>query len=71
MHPTHRRSLARFVESNGCTQATRSVNLFFIAVCKYAGKDFSHLQRAKSTGGFFDRGVIGGRGGVGGHYSSQ
>jgi hypothetical protein len=30
----------------------------------YAGKDFSrdfsHLQRAKSTSGFFDRGVIGG-----------
>jgi hypothetical protein len=22
MHPTHRRSLARFVEGNGCTQAT-------------------------------------------------
>ena len=22
MHPTHRRSFARFVESNGCTQAT-------------------------------------------------
>ena len=22
MHPTHTRSLARFVESNGCTQAT-------------------------------------------------
>ena len=28
----------------------------------FAGKDFSHLQRAKSTGGFFDRGVIGGGG---------
>jgi hypothetical protein len=41
------------------------VNLFFIAVCKYAGKDFSHLQRAKSTGGFFDRGVIGDGGGGG------
>ena len=39
---------------------------FFSAVRKYAGKDFSHLQRAKSTGGFFDRGVIGGC-----HYSSQ
>ena len=24
------------------------------------GKDFSPLQRAKSTGGFFDRGVTGG-----------
>ena len=24
------------------------------------GKDFSHLQRAKSTGGFFYRGVTGG-----------
>ena len=33
---------------------------FFSAVRKYAGKGFSHLQRAKSTGGFFDRGVIGG-----------
>jgi hypothetical protein len=30
----------------------------------FSGKDFSHLQRAKSTGGFFDRGVIGRGGGV-------
>ena len=33
---------------------------FFFAVRKYAGKDFSPLQRAKSTGGFFDQGVTGG-----------
>ena len=31
--------------------------LFF---CMNAGKDFSHLQRAKFTGRFFDRGVSGG-----------
>ena len=30
---------------------------FFYAIRKYAGKYFSPLQRAKSTGRFFDRGV--------------
>ena len=47
-----------------CTPISRlsqSPFQFFFAVRMYAGKDFSlHLQRAKSTGGFFDRGVIGG-----------
>jgi hypothetical protein len=38
----------------------------FFVVRKYAKKDFSHLQRAKSTGGFFYQGVIGGC-----HYFSQ
>jgi hypothetical protein len=33
---------------------------FFFAIRMYAGKDFSHLQRTKFTGGFFERGLIGG-----------
>ena len=32
---------------------------FFPRFCFAAGKDFSHLQRGKSTVGFFDRGVTG------------
>ena len=30
MHPTHRCSLARFVESNGCTQATDEMPPWFL-----------------------------------------
>ena len=38
----------------------KSFQVLFFAVSFAAGKDFSYMQRAKSTGGFFDRGVTGG-----------
>ena len=37
-----------------------SVSTKKASIAHHYGKDFSPLQRAKSTGGFFDRGVTGG-----------